>query len=154
MRSFPPSAAALLLLCSCGSSTSTPAASAEGGTDGETTADDSAALDAPLASDQTADVGPSSDALPGSSDAPSDAPTDTTHDAPRDAIPPGDAGGSSCSSASGCRTYSSYCGACTCLALAATAPNPACDAGTVSCLVDPCSGHSATCTSAGSCALQ
>jgi hypothetical protein len=152
MRCFLPSAAALLLLCSCGSSTSTPAA--EGGTDGEITADDSGSLDAPLASDQTADAAPSSDASPGASDAPADAPTDTTHDAPRDAITSGDAGGASCSNGSDCRTYSSYCGACTCLALAATAPNPACDAGTVSCLVDPCNGHSAICTSAGSCALQ
>jgi hypothetical protein len=66
---------------------------------------------------------------------------------------PSDAGGT-CQAASDCRTLSSYCGACSCLALPAGAADPVCDAGTVSCLLDPCSGRSATCGASGHCALQ
>jgi hypothetical protein len=35
-----------------------------------------------------------------------------------------------------------------------SAPNPTCDAGLGSCLVDPCSSHTATCDATHHCALQ
>lgn len=62
--------------------------------------------------------------------------------------------GATCTSPTDCRAYSSYCGGCTCEALEATAPDPVCDAGAVSCLVDPCSGRSVMCASTHQCALQ
>jgi hypothetical protein len=63
-------------------------------------------------------------------------------------------GGSACSGPSDCRKYSNYCGGCTCDALGVSAPDPTCDAGLGSCLVDPCSSHTAVCDSTHHCALQ
>jgi hypothetical protein len=86
----------------------------------------------------------------GAPDAPNDGPTDS-------AVPPDagiDAGSSPCTHASDCRTFSNYCGGCTCDALGASEPNPVCDAGTVSCLLDPCNGRTAVCDPTGRCALQ
>jgi hypothetical protein len=65
-----------------------------------------------------------------------------------------EAGGGTCASPSDCRTFSDFCGGCSCEALGTGEPDPACDAGTVSCLVDPCQGHTATCSAAHRCAIQ
>ena len=141
----------LSLLCDCGGSASTPGSNTEASADGETTTDGGAAFDGPATPEAMADSASSFDAAP---DASQDASPDAPTDAIEDAVIPTDAGASSCSVASGCRAYSSYCGACRCLALPANAPTPACDAGIVSCFVDPCGGRSATCTPAGICAVQ
>jgi hypothetical protein len=134
--------ASALLLCSCGSSSSTPGAPTEGGTDGEITTDDGGSLDAPLGPDQTADGAPSPEGS-------ADSPNDTAQDAAQDGSTPADSG--SCFAPTDCRLYSSYCGGCACLPLPAAAPNPTCDAGTVSCLRDPCTGQYPTCTNTGTC---
>ena len=61
--------------------------------------------------------------------------------------------GDSCTGAGGCRLFSDMCGACTCLALAASAPDPVCPGQGVSCFRDPCSGQTAACVG-GQCAAQ
>ena len=66
-------------------------------------------------------------------------------------------GGSSsahCTGPADCRTFSDYCGGCACDALVVSEPDPICEAGTVQCLVDPCSGHSAACDTTGHCVLR
>ena len=65
-----------------------------------------------------------------------------------------DASGTQCSRASDCMLFSDYCGVCTCLALPVGEEAPHCDAGTVSCLRDPCSGQTAACNALGSCTAQ
>jgi hypothetical protein len=65
-----------------------------------------------------------------------------------------DAAGTQCSRASDCMLFSDYCGGCTCLALAVGEAAPHCDAGTVSCLTDPCSSRTAACNALGSCVAQ
>jgi hypothetical protein len=65
-----------------------------------------------------------------------------------------DASGTQCSRASDCMLFSDYCGGCTCLALAVGQAAPYCDAGTVSCLKDPCSGETAACNALGTCIAQ
>jgi hypothetical protein len=80
-------------------------------------------------------------------------PADASADAPEDA-PVGDASGGACTTPSDCRVFSDYCGSCTCIALGTNDPNPACDAGTVSCLVDPCLNHTSVCDATHHCALQ
>lgn len=54
-----------------------------------------------------------------------------------------------------CRLFSVYCNTapCTCVSLPSTEPDPTCDAGTVSCAVDPCGGKTAVCMASG-CAVQ
>jgi hypothetical protein len=95
--------------------------------------------------------GASSDGPPGDGGGPAgDGPSDARQDSTR----AGDAGGPPCTVASDCRTFSDYCGGCTCEALAASQPDPACDGGIVACLVDPCQGHSTVCDPTGRCALQ
>lgn len=64
------------------------------------------------------------------------------------------AGAPPCNAASECRVFAANCGGCTCEALGVSDPNPACDAGTVSCLRDPCEGKSATCDASHRCAVQ
>ncbi len=59
-----------------------------------------------------------------------------------------------CSVASDCRTFSNYCGGCACDVLGTGDANPGCDAGTVSCVVDPCYGHTAACDATHHCVLQ
>jgi hypothetical protein len=65
-----------------------------------------------------------------------------------------DAGGSPCANAAACRTFSNYCGGCTCQALGTSEPDPPCDAGTVTCLLDPCRSHTAACDPTGHCTLR
>ena len=74
----------------------------------------------------------------------------TSSDASTGTDATGDAG---CGAA--CRLFSNYCStaACTCVSLPSTEPDPGCDAGTVTCLVDPCQGKTAVC-SGGACAVQ
>ena len=81
----------------------------------------------------------------------SDATTGT--DAGIDASSDASTGDAACGS--GCRLFSVYCSLapCTCVSLPSTEPDPACDAGTVSCVVDPCGGKTAACTASG-CAVQ
>jgi hypothetical protein len=52
-----------------------------------------------------------------------------------------------------CKVASNSCDPCMCLALGANEPVPDCDAGSVKCSPDPCTGHTATC-SGGQCVLQ
>ncbi len=59
-----------------------------------------------------------------------------------------------CTTASDCRLYSDYCGACSCDVLGATDPNPTCYGEPVQCFRDPCQGHGAVCDATGHCALQ
>jgi hypothetical protein len=59
--------------------------------------------------------------------------------------------------AAGCRTFASYCptAPCVCVALAADANDPPCNATPVSCTIDPCHGDHAVCDpTAGKCILQ
>ena len=84
-----------------------------------------------------------------------DAASDGASDGSRDSAgPPREGGGSACTVASDCRMFSNYCGGCTCDALGVAAPDPVCDAGTASCLVDPCQGHAAACDPTGHCTLH
>jgi hypothetical protein len=92
-----------------------------------------------------------------------DASVDASVDAPGDSASSTDsgtgtdagaeAGDAGCGTA--CRLFSVYCNTapCTCVSLASTEPDPTCDAGTVSCVVDPCSNKTAVCTANG-CAVQ
>ena len=57
-------------------------------------------------------------------------------------------------SPSDCGTFSDYCGGCSCEALGTGEPTPTCDGGSISCLVDPCQGHTATCSATHRCAIQ
>jgi hypothetical protein len=61
--------------------------------------------------------------------------------------------GAECTHPSDCRLFSDTCGACTCVALGASAADPTCPGPAVQCFRDPCSGQSAVC-SGGHCALQ
>ncbi len=61
---------------------------------------------------------------------------------------------SPCTVASDCRTFSNYCSGCACDVLGTGNANPGCDAGTVSCIVDPCYGHTAACDATHHCVLQ
>ena len=76
----------------------------------------------------------------------------TDGEAPGSDAAPSEAG-STCASASDCRLFSDMCGGCTCVALAARAPDPVCPGPSVSCFRDPCSGQSAACVN-GQCAAQ
>lgn len=55
--------------------------------------------------------------------------------------------GPGCRNDGDCRLYSSYCASapCQCLVLGATDPDPPCNGGMVTCLVDPCQKFSAFC---------
>ena len=121
--------------------------------------------------DSTGDAGPDATTSDAATDAAADAPAeaaasdaapDGASDASADA--PGDAPGvdastvdaSSCDA--GCKLFSYECSggqfpACTCLALPGDQPDPTCDAGTVSCFVDPCQGKTAACN-AGQCHVK
>jgi hypothetical protein len=70
-----------------------------------------------------------------------------------DSGPTPDGAGAGCQGPSDCTAVSSYCGSCRCLALGAGQSPPPCDAGTVSCLTDPCNGHSGVCSGAGVCSI-
>jgi hypothetical protein len=61
---------------------------------------------------------------------------------------------SQCSGSPDCKVASDYCGGCTCVALGAGESLPACNTTPVTCIVDPCSGHSATCGANGACAVS
>ena len=65
-----------------------------------------------------------------------------------------DGGDSACTLPSDCRTFSDYCGGCMCDVLGSGDVNPTCDGGAVTCLLDPCKGHTATCDVTHHCALQ
>jgi hypothetical protein len=71
-----------------------------------------------------------------------------------DAANEADGGQWSSADAAACRTFSNYCGGCTCQALGTGEPNPTCDGGTVTCLLDPCQSHSATSDPSGRCTLH
>ncbi len=107
-----------------------------GDTGTTTDASDAGASDSTSDSPATSDSG-SSDALT-AADGASDAATSTP----------------ACTVPADCRTFSDYCGACACEVLAAGAPDPTCDAGTISCLVDPCQGMTATCDGTHHCAFM
>jgi hypothetical protein len=62
-------------------------------------------------------------------------------------------GGGQCATAADCRTYGVHCDTCTCLALPAGSADPVCNGMQVSCLVDPCIGKTAICTS-GVCTIE
>ncbi len=111
---------------------------------GNTTEGSDASVDAPVDSPSNKD-GTVADA---SADAPSDAQGSDASDAG-----PTDAASDACGTS--CRLFSDYCqnAPCTCLALPSTKPDPTGDAGTVSCLVDPCGGKAAVCTPSG-CVVQ
>jgi hypothetical protein len=86
---------------------------------------------------------------------PVDAASDGAGDgSPDSAGPPVEAGSSVCTVAADCRTFSNYCGGCACDALGAGKPDPVCEGGTASCLVDPCQGHTAACDATGHCTLH
>ncbi len=53
----------------------------------------------------------------------------------------------------GCRLFSNRCNGCACLALSRSESNPSCDGGLVTCIVDPCDGKTAICTTDG-CSVQ
>lgn len=62
-----------------------------------------------------------------------------------------------CASPADCRLFSSYCNsqACMCLPLPAKAPDPVCNDGMVTCLMDPCAGKQARCNAVtGVCEVQ
>jgi hypothetical protein len=59
---------------------------------------------------------------------------------------------SACSSDADCRSYSSRCHGCACLALGKDAPDPSCDEDPVMCLIEPCQGRKAICKE-GTCAI-
>jgi hypothetical protein len=63
------------------------------------------------------------------------------------------ADGGECTSAADCRTYGLHCDACTCVALPVGSVDPVCNGMPVSCLIDPCTGKTAVCTS-GMCAIE
>lgn len=91
----------------------------------------------------------------GAHDAEGGSPTfDAPSDGRQDSTSPGDAGSSPCTVVSDCRKFSNYCGGCVCDALGTSQPDPICDAGTVTCILDPCQGHTAVCDPTGHCALQ
>jgi hypothetical protein len=52
---------------------------------------------------------------------------------------------SQCTVDTDCRTVSSYCDGCQCLALGATEPDPSCHATIVACFVDPCIAKQPVC---------
>jgi hypothetical protein len=144
---------AVLVAClGCGSSaTSATTPGADGASPGSDGAVDG------ISDSSTPDSGTVDSGTPDSSSPQADTGSPTA-DAPSDGVPdsasPGEAGSSSCTVAVGCRTFSSYCGTCACEALGANKPAPVCDAGTVSCFVDPCQGHTAVCDQTGHCVLQ
>ncbi len=85
-----------------------------------------------------------------------DAPTYTPFDARSEEATTQDAGAKpdaliGCDA--GCRLFSSSCNGCVCLSLPMAKRNPSCDGGMVACLVDPCEGKTAACTSDG-CVVQ
>jgi len=57
-----------------------------------------------------------------------------------------------CTTNADCRTFSSYCGACQCLALSSSTPDPVCDGDEVTCFADPCLDQQPVCA-AGTCTL-
>jgi hypothetical protein len=79
---------------------------------------------------------------------------DAPSDGPQDSTSPGEAGSSPCTVVSDCRKFSNYCGGCVCDALGTSQPDPICDAGMVTCVLDPCQGRAAVCDQTGHCALQ
>jgi hypothetical protein len=120
-------------------------------------ADDASQTDSPSGDAAgSTDAGGSVDAPAPGPDARTDSGATSGSDSGSDAAPDSGStgGGGTCSTPSDCRTYSNYCGGCSCNALAVSEPNPACDAGVGSCLVDPCTSHTATCDSAHHCVLQ
>ena len=62
-------------------------------------------------------------------------------------------GGGECKTAADCRTYGLHCDTCTCVALPVGSVDPVCNGQPVSCLVDPCIGKTAICTS-GVCTIE
>jgi hypothetical protein len=120
-------------------------------------ADDASPIDSPSGdAASSTDAGGSADGPAPRADAHSDSAVTPGSDSGPDAASDSGStsGGGTCSSPSGCRTYSNYCGGCTCDALGVSAPNPTCDASLGSCLVDPCTSHTAVCDSTHHCALQ
>jgi hypothetical protein len=152
-----------LLVCvawlgGCGGSGGGNAGGADAAEEGSVTgADASGGNDGDGGSEPEGDTGPGeADALsvytPGEGGG--GPPPDAASDAPAESSGSGDAGGAACGAASGCRKFSDYCGGCSCIALAVGDPAPTCDAGTVSCLVDPCASKTVACGPAGRCVLQ
>lgn len=122
-RGITPFALALCLLCACGSDSSDDGSGGSSGTGGSTGGSSgTAGASGGAGSGGTAGAGGSA------------------------------ANGSACTQPSDCRTYSSYCDGCHCLALGASDPDPPCNGTPVSCLVDPCLDREATCLG-GICSL-
>ena len=109
--------------------------------------------------DSTGDAGSDATTPDAAADAPAEAAaSDASVDAPADAAPVDSSTLDASSCDAGCKLFSYECSggqfpACTCLALAGDQPDPTCDAGTVSCFVDPCQGKTAACN-AGQCHVK
>ena len=58
-----------------------------------------------------------------------------------------------CQQDTDCKTFSSYCDGCSCLALPVNAPTPKCEGKKVACVADPCMTKRVVCQT-GRCALQ
>ena len=105
-----------------------------------------------ISTDAGADTGTGKDSGGGSDAAPTDAaPTDAALDAGSTAD--ADGGSRSCTGAQDCELRSSYCGGCTCVPQSKGTLTPPCDAGMVSCIVNPCQGKKVGCVG-GACVLQ
>lgn len=128
----------LLSLLGCGSSTTTP--------DEDSSVDSSTNMDS-TAKDQS---NPMDTSVKDSSAM--DASTDDVMDA--GAMDSGPKMG--CQSPNDCKLFSSYCStaACKCIPLMANQPNPVCDAGMVTCLIDPCKNKNPDCDDAGMCGVK
>ncbi len=114
--------------------------------DDQTTLD--AGPDAAAADSTVADATKDALVSEASTDAGADATKDATSDASSDAT---SSDASNCNG--GCKTYSSYCGSCQCLALSVSDPNPTCDAGQVNCFINPCLNKTAACVN-DQCVIQ
>lgn len=131
----------VLPLAACGSGSDQPDASI-----------DSSVLDSPAPKDQSVVDAPADSKV----DAGTDAGADAAVDAPSDALEDSAATDAGSCSVSDCRLFSSYCSTapCKCIPLKKSDPNPPCNGGTVTCLVDPCNGKTAACSDAGTCATS
>jgi hypothetical protein len=142
---------ALPLGCGSSDSTTTPIPPADSATD--TQKSDTSTTDAP------ADV-PVDAIIDEGTDTPADSTTDSAIDSAKDVATDVAKDGSSakCTLDTDCRKFSSYCNGtvlkpCTCYAFGATDPDPKCDGGSVTCVIDPCAKKTAWCN-AGVCDLK
>jgi len=124
-------------------------ASADGGGSGDAVGADSGGGNSP---DAVA-TGPS-DAAPESGGGNADAPHKMRSDGGAGGETGTEGPGATCAGPGDCRAFSDYCGGCNCVALGTSEADPMCDAEIASCLVDPCSSHTAACSAGGMCMLQ